>query len=263
MSQSIRSAPSMRALSRSVSTAFATACAVAVALSLTTLTLDAQDREDSLVVRTYSLKSMSASDAAKLVAPYVRSPRGGVFDVGTTRAITVRESLRVLATVDSLLAVHDRAAVVVRLTFQLIATSDSATRDPAIAPVENALRGIFRFSGYRLLAQSTSMVRENGDFQSTVSTDGRRYLIAGNLSRVPVTADGAIRLDVSLDDVTARPADVAAAQVRAMLGGGRVLSTDLTAPLGQTIVLGSGAPEDGGRVLILVVRADLQPPASR
>jgi type II secretory pathway component GspD/PulD (secretin) len=225
--------------------------------------LHAQVKEDSLVVRTYALKSMTASDAAKLVAPYIRSPRGGVFDVGGARSITVRDFAPVLRTVDSLLAVYDRAPAVVRLTFQLIATSDSATRDPAIAPIENALRGIFRFNGYRLLTQTTAVVREMGNFHSTVSADGRRYIVTGSLSRVTPGADGTVRLDVSLDDVTSRANDIAQAQARAMLGGGRVLSTDLTAPLGQTVVLGSGAPEDGGRILILVVRAELQPPAGR
>lgn len=225
--------------------------------------LRAQARDDSLVVKTYPLKSMSAADAAKLVAPYVRSARGGVFDVGGARAITVRETSSVLKTVDSLLAVYDRTAPVVRLTFQLIATSDSATRDPAIAPVENALRGIFKFNGYRLLAQSTSMVREAGDFRSTVTGDDRRYLLSGSLSRVSLGPDGSVRLEVSLSDVTARGEDAAQAQARIMMGGGRILSTDLTAPLGQTIVLGSGAPEDGKRVLILVVRADPQPSAPR
>lgn len=227
------------------------------------LPLRAQARDDGMVVKTYPLKSMSAADAAKLVAPYIQSSRGGVFDVGTTRAITVRETPGVLKTVDSLLAVYDRAAVVVRLTFQLIATTDDETRDPAIAPVETALRGIFKFKGYRLLAQSTSMVREMGVFQSTVTGDDRRYFLSGTLSRVSLGPEGSVRLDVGLIDVTARGDDVAQAQARAMLGGGRILSTDLTAPLGQTIVLGSGAPEDGKRVLILVVRADVQPTSPR
>ncbi len=225
--------------------------------------LRAQARDDGMVVKTYPLKSMSAADAAKLVAPYVQSARGGVFDVGTTRAITVRETPGVLKTVDSLLAVYDRAAVVVRLTFQLIATTDDETRDSAIAPVETALRGIFKFKGYRLLAQSTSMVREMGDFRSTVAGDDRRYSLVGTLSRVSLGPEGFVRLDVSLSDVTSNGTDVAQAQARAMMGLGRILSTDLTAPLGQTIVLGSGAPEDGKRVLILVVRADVQPATPR
>lgn len=233
------------------------------AASLPVSPLRAQARDDGLVVKTFPLRSMSAADAAKLVAPYVQSARGGVFDVGTTRAITVRETPGVLKTVDSLLAVYDRAAVVVRLTFQLIATTDEETRDPAIAPVEAALRGIFKFNGYRLLAQSTSMVREMGDFQSTVNADDRRYYLSGTLSRVSLGPDGSVRLDVGLTDVTARGDDIAQVQARNMMGGGRILSTDLTAPLGQTIVLGSGAPEDGKRVLILVVRADVQPTAPR
>lgn len=223
----------------------------------------AQTIGDSIVVRTYSLRSLSAGDAAKLVAPYIRSPLGGVFDVGGARAITVRERASVLATVDSLLARHDRAPAVVRLSFQLITTSETAGSDPAIAPVETALRGLFKFAGYRLLAQTTSVVSDGGDFLSTMAADGKRFRVDGNVFRVTPGPDASIRLSVGLSEAGGTETDAGAVQMRAMLGGGSVLRTGLIAPMNQTIVLGSGAPEDGGRVLILVLRAELAPPLAR
>src|SRR5688500_18304796 len=90
-----------------------------------------QDPRD-LLVRTFKLQNLSAADAAKLLAPYVNAPNGGVFEAGSLNAITVRETHSMLAVVDSLLRTHDRPRSVVTMRFQLIAALDSNHRDPAI-----------------------------------------------------------------------------------------------------------------------------------
>src|SRR4029450_7941093 len=64
----------------------------------------------ALDVKTFRLRNLKPEDAARPLAPYVTSPGGGVFEAGGVAggAITVRETSRVLASVDSLLRLYDR-----------------------------------------------------------------------------------------------------------------------------------------------------------
>jgi type II secretory pathway component GspD/PulD (secretin) len=224
----------------------------------------AQRESPEMSVRTFPLRSLLATDAAKLVAPYVQSPLGGVFDVPGARAITVRERASVIATIDSVLRQFDPAPVVVRLTFQIIETTESAQKDPAIASVESALRGIFKFQGYRLLAESTILASALGNFSSTLASANDRFSLSGDVSRMTSGKDASVRLSVSLRPIVGaqKPAvpgaasDAAALQFLSAFSGGEIMSTGLTVPLNQTVVLGSGAPGVGDRVLILVVRTE-------
>lgn len=230
---------------------------------------DAQRDLSEMSVRTFALRSLPAADAAKLVAPYVQSPLGGVFDVSGARAITVRERASVIATIDSVLREFDPSPVVVRLTFQLIETTSNTQRDPAIAPVETALRGLFKFQGYRLLAESTILASAIGDFASTMANGEDRFGLSGAISRVTTGKDATVRLTVALrPSPTPRTAtagaesnEAAATQMLAMFSQRDILSTGLTMPLNQTVILGSGAPDAGDRVLILVVRSEVTPSA--
>ncbi len=215
--------------------------------------------EAPLEVRTFLLSTLSSSDAARMVAPYVQSPMGGVFDVPGARAITVRETRALMATIDSVLRIFDRQHSV-RLHFQLVETSDATLRDPAIASVETVLRELFKFPGYRLAGQTTSMVGSGESFSTALSVGPRRFRISGSVSRVTPGTAGSLRLSVELAEADSVPVVSGAEVARSMLGEGRVLSTGLTVPLDQTIVLGSGTPVSNGRVLILVVRAESEPP---
>lgn len=220
--------------------------------------LAGQGRDSTLAVRTFALRFMRSSSAAQLVSPYVRSAQGGVFEVGGSRSITVRERPEVIATIDSVLRVHDRAPDAVRLRFQLIATSDSSMRDTSIASVEKALRELFRFRGYRMVAQGSSIVSEYEEFRLTMVADEQRYELAGSVWMVDPNGSGVVRLTVSLrEGGRGLPGSTVQANVNS------VLSTGLTFPLGQTVVLGSGSPTRGGQVLILVVHPELQPPVGR
>lgn len=225
---------------------------------------DAQRDPSEMSVRTFALRSLLATDAAKLVAPYVRSPLGGVFDVPGARAITVREHASVIATIDSVLRQFDPAPVVVRLTFQVIETTENAQKDPAIASVEAALRGLFKFSGYRLLAESTILASALGNFSSTLASGNDRFSLSGDISRVTGGSDASVRLNVALRPsvaprdpaVPGAASDAATMQFLSAFSGRDIMSTGLTVPLNQTVVLGSGAPDVGNRVLILVVRTE-------
>jgi hypothetical protein len=128
-----------------------------------------QDPRD-LPVRTFRLQNLSAADAAKLLAPYVNAPNGGVFEAGSINAITVRETHSMLAVVDSLLRTHDRPRAVVTMRFQVIAALDSNYRDPAIAGIDAELRKLFRFSGYELIGEGTARTEERSEYAMTLST---------------------------------------------------------------------------------------------
>ena len=68
--------------------------------------------------------------------------------------ITVRETADNLDRIARALAQFDRPQPGVRLRFKLIEADGVATRDPRIADVEAALRGLFRFRGYRLITDA-------------------------------------------------------------------------------------------------------------
>jgi hypothetical protein len=213
----------------------------------------AQEPGPGLVVRTFTLRHMQPDDAAKLVAPYVMSAKGGVFEAGgAVRAITVRETPQVLARIDSLLRAHDRTPRVIVLRFQLLSADDTPTRDPAVAAIDSTLRRLFRFTGYRLLSEGSAIASEHEHFSLTLAAADERFALAGNVHGVrAVDGRGSIHVGVSLS----RPAT--AVQER-MAGGGEVLlSTRVTVPIGQTAVLGSAAPGGKIQALILVIRPEL------
>lgn len=222
-----------------------------------------QDPRD-LEVRTFKLQNLRPDDAAKLLAPYVNAPNGGVFDAGSINAITVRETHSVLALVDSLLRVHDRPRAVVTMRFQLIAALDSNVRDPAIAGVDGELRKLFRFPGYELIGEGTTRTEERSDYTMSLSTkpksvsfgrSGEKELVTesfqirGWVESVEGVGDSrTVRITVLLQDAT-RGKDAA-----------ELLRTGLTMPTGQSVILGSARPvmAFGARAaLILVVQPEV------
>lgn len=214
----------------------------------------AQTPSNPVTVRTFMLQRLSQQQAADLLAPYTSQERGeAVFTAGTgVRGVTVRGTRETLVRVDSLLRANDRPARGLRLRFQLIAASDSAVeRDPAISDVEGALRGVFQFRGYRQIAEGVVFTVEGSPVFTVVLKGGEddRYEITGTLrGLVGGTSEGAADLDVTLR----RPG------VEGVFSGSNVLSTRLNAPLGKTVVLGSGAGAGNTRTMILVVRPEAQ-----
>jgi len=232
------------------------AFALAASLVLPALA-GAQDPRD-LAVKTFKLRNLRPDDAAKLLAPYVNSPGGGVFEAGAIGAITVRETPSVMALVDSLLRVHDRARATVSMRFQLIAALDTARRDPAIASVDAELRKLFKFAGYELIGEGTAFTEEMSDFTTTLSTKPRviannerlveSFRIKGWVEGVQGTGDSrTVRVTIALQDLNRKEPDL--------------LRTGLTMPAGQSVILGSASPAMtfGTRVaLILVVQPEIR-----
>ena len=215
--------------------------------------LRAQEPEQPLIVRTFTLRHLSPESADRLVAPYILSQKGGVFGVGgDVRAITVRETPQNVARIDSLLRVHDRSPTTLTFRFQLIAAEDRPTRDPAIAGLDSTLRGLLRFAGYRLLSQAVVTVGEVQSFAQTLQADTERLLLSGEVSEIQA-ADGAGSVHVRVWLSRSR----GVTSVGTEIPEEKLLQTGLSVPLGQTVVLGSAVSGGKVRALILAVRPEV------
>jgi hypothetical protein len=225
----------------------------------------AQESRESIPVRTYSLKRLAVTDAAKLLSPYLQSAMSGAYETGSdARAITVRGTARELRVVDSLLAIFDSNPRTVLLRFQIIEATEDAKKDSRIAELDASLHELFRYSGYRLIGEGVARSEEVNPFQLSIGADGVSYNIAGSVYRIDDAA-GSVRLGLRLGQPTLLP----------MMGNQDLFGTQLNVPIGQMIVLGSAAPRfyDGkatdtltmaklsqsprlGRPIILTVRAE-------
>ena len=211
-----------------------------------------------LEVRTFTLRQLAPMDAASLVSPYIVSTNGGVYapENAGARAITVRETPRVLARIDSVLAMLDRPRPTVRLRFQLIAAEEQGERDPRIASLDSTLRDLFRFPSYRLIAQTAVTVGEWKEFAQSFTADAERLYLTGVVNAVTTHADSA---RVSLEVTLSRPPITLDLRTESNpAAGARVMSTGLSIPIGQTVVLGSGASGKSVQTLILVVTPELE-----
>lgn len=202
---------------------------VSAALFVVTGTATAQDAREPIPVRTFALQRLDVKDAAKLLSPYLQSPAAGAFESGNAvRAITVRGTARELKTVDSLLTIFDRAPRGVLLRFQIIEATEDAKKDPRIAEVDASLHELFRYTGYRLVAEGIAKTEESQGFDISLGAEGASYSVIGSVISVDL-ASGAIRLGVSLNQPI-------------MMGSQGLFSTQLTVPMGQMVVLGSASP---------------------
>jgi hypothetical protein len=203
-----------------------------------------------IIVKTVPLHHFTSMDAVKLLQPYVRTQGGGVYEVSPfIRAVTIRETPKVYAEMMAVLTQYDRDPATVTLNFQLVAAENTNTRDPGVAGLDSLLRGVLKFSGYRLLTTSVATASEDGNVSQVLSADGESFTLQVRVTDVRVEGnDASVHLGVSLF----RNAAPSKGQMPA-----QVLSTGVTVPVGQTVVLGTSATDTGQRALILTVRPQL------
>lgn len=241
---------------RATTFAFVLAAAAAGEVLAQTPPSTRQAEKADMSERTFRLIHLDPKDAAALVAPYLHPPFASVYEAGSIRAITVRETAATLLRVEALLKEYDRAPETVILRFQLIAAESTQSRDPAIAAVESQLRTLFRFPGYRLLSEATAMAGIYSDFQLLIPAGEERLQLTGSVGSVNAgQPDPSIQLRVSLE----RPTPVVEKGTGHVMAGG-LLGTRLTIPLGQTVVMGSTTPGGSIQALILVVRPEIATP---
>ncbi len=215
-------------------------------------------------VRTFPLRHLRSKDAAMLIAPYALP--GMVFDAGATvQAITVRDTPTVLARIDSILARYDLPPQSVTLRFHVVASTSTATTDARMRDLEPNLRKLFSFAGYRLVGEGTAVVGEQGGYQLTVAGDGRLFTIRGDIG--PISRGDAPSTRMSINMTAAAPSTSDSAKAAGMLATlmpfGSMISTEITLPLGNLAVLGSGTEGVGDGVLILLVRPELRDASGR
>ncbi|HEY5491004.1 MAG TPA: hypothetical protein VIK25_07385 [Gemmatimonadaceae bacterium] len=208
-------------------------------------------RGRGMEVRQYTLQVLTGSEAESLLVPFVPVGDGGGVWRSSGTVLTVIGTKRTLALADSVLKSYDRPPVTLVLRFMLIEATDSAVTDPRIGEVEGELRSLLKFNGYRRLAEATSVVAETQNFTSTMAAaDRTEFTVDGGVKTV---RDGRVGIGISLRSGT-----------KGMMIGvptspdtRQLLSTTLTVPVGQTVVLGTAAGDKGMVALILTVKPEL------
>jgi hypothetical protein len=185
-------------------------------------------------VKTVPLHHLTSAEAMKLLSPYVQTSGGGVYEVSPNiRAVTIREIPTVYAEMIDVLKQYDRDPATVSLNFQLIAAENTNKREPGLAVLDSLLRGVLKYSGYRLLTTSVASASEDGVVTQTLAAEGDTYTLEVGVHDLRIDGNDAsvhinVRLFRAFNPTKGQP-------------GLQVLSTGVTVPIGQTIVLGTSA----------------------
>jgi hypothetical protein len=208
------------------------------------------------VVRTVPLHHLTSAEAVKLLAPYSQTPGGGVYEAPGVRAVTIREVSKIFSDMIAVLGQYDREPGTVTLYFQLIAAESTTVRDPAVVGLDSLLRGVLRFSGYRLLSTAVASASEQQNVTQSLTADGEPLTLSVDVRELRVDGnDASVHLNVDL-----RHPPTAITSTGRSFASTVVLSTGVTVPIGQTVVLGAATTTSARRALILVVRPQLAAP---
>jgi hypothetical protein len=206
-----------------------------------------------VVVKTLVLHHLSNPDAVKLLGPYVY---GQVYEVGPSiHAVTVRAAAKSFPEIERLLAEYDRAPITLTLSFQLIGADETNTRDASLVGLDSLLRGVLKFSGYKLLSTAVANVGERSFATQRLAGDQEDYQLNVELTDVRTEgADANAHLTVSLYSLL--PGGVPKTN-------GALFETGVTVPMGNTVVLGTAASHGSEKALILTVRPQIAATKSR
>ena len=199
--------------------------------------LAACQQSTKLETRTFALQHMESYEAGNLIEPYIYGDREGAPGTMSMMAgaISIRETADNLDQIARVLAEYDVARPDVRLHFQLIQADGYTGSDARIATVEEELRALFQFEGYRLAGEAFVTVTDGSTVQQGL---GAAHMVAANVYYVRA---GTIRLDnVTLDSYDE----------------GNRLTTTVNVRPGQTLVLGSASRVGEDVTLLLTVRAE-------
>ncbi|MGH7461121.1 MAG: RNA polymerase sigma factor, partial [Longimicrobiales bacterium] len=183
----------------------------------------------------YPLRNLSRAEAADILLDHI--PRNNI-EGWTENMVWVRGSKHEQEIAAQVLRKHDQDAPQVELRFQIIEADGFTAEDTSIARVETVLRELFRFRGYRLVAEAYVRSKENSEATQTIAA-----------------GDGVYRLVVSIGDVLRRDQKASAEITARLFGAGNTsyLETSVHLPAGQTAVLGTARPDPQRAALILAV----------
>jgi len=188
--------------------------------------------------RTFDIQHLDPGEVVAMIRPYVYEERAASPGQVTAfrGGITVRETPENLDRIAQVIDEYDRPKPGVRLHFQLIEADGFEATDPRIADVRAALDELFRFEGYRLVAE-TQVAAMEGTGSTQIFEVGERemYLRAGVDEVRGSGTSGSVLVSVDLS-------------------GGVPIQTSLAVPVGQTVVLGSSRAR--GTTMILTVRPE-------
>ena len=194
------------------------------------LLIAACDKKAGMETRTFELGRLKNDEAIALLTPYIRE--GGYLS-GKNNLITVREKADRLTLIDDLLKKYDgggEAADIV-MQIQVIEADGFTQRDSAIADVEQTLREMFKYQGYRLAGETLVRSREESIFEQNTG----RFRIAGRTQRLRIAGkEQRIPISIELDGEA-----------------GTHLSSTVTATIGKPVVLGQSTAKGA---IILVIR---------
>jgi len=195
-----------------------------------------------LETRTFAIHYLNRGEAQEIIGPYVYQDRPGAQGALSAgqNTITVRETPDNLDRIGRVLVMFDRPAPSVRLTFKLIKADGAARPDPSIREVESALRSLFRFQGYALVAEGIVTGAQQSGSRQTLEGSGGPYVLESGIERVGPGGDSSV---VNLS-------------VHLMFRGGEFRTT-VGIPAGKTAVLGNVQGGPASSALILTVRPDL------
>jgi hypothetical protein len=205
-------------------------------------------RGAALDTRTFELQYMDPEVAAEMIDPYVYGDRpegyGGMISLAGN-LLTVRETYDNLEKIARVLAQYDKPSPMAQLHFKIIEADGASRADSAIADIESALRSLFRFRGYRLLAQAMLGGLEGSRVTQQVIAGDRQFGIGAHIHDIRAAGDsGTVRMAVWMHSTT----------------GGPLFETTVAVGVGQTAVLGSTQPSTHANTLILAVEVALANP---
>lgn len=199
----------------------------------------------TLETRTFEVIHLEDWVAESLVEPYVYASREGAPGMASVveGKLTVRETSDNLQRIQEVLQEFDRPTPAVQLTFQIIDANGSTDTDPEIAEVEQALRELFRFDGYRLVGE----VMIHG-------TEGNQIFQEFDVPDLGPSAIEATIRDVRTDS----SGGSVQLEMRFHAGNRTMFGTTVRVRAGQTAVLGRTPSSVGNQNIILAVKTELQ-----
>ena len=195
----------------------------------------------ALEVRTISLDRLTGKQAAELASPYLSKQGTVIANAELLNTITVRDHSRNVERIRSMLSSRDASPANISLHFQVIRATDAGVVEAGLERIAGVLNEMLRYEGYALMTEAVVSGSERATTTQTLDGGGVPLELGVRVADVRGTGrNGSVELDVDLS----RPQ-------------GRLLSTNVVIPVGETVVLGTAYPGEIGSALILTVRGEM------